>query len=518
MASADLVEELYCSICLEIFRNPVILTCGHNYCRTCIDPVLDKQEASGCFSCPQCREEFHDRSALCRNITLQNIAERFLSDQTPKKDLKSCTYCSVPANKFCLHCESSMCDHHLQVHSPSPEHILMDLSESLENTKCSIHKETLKYFCTLDSVCICVTCLKEQHRQHQTETIGEAFQKKTMEVRNVLEILTLKKSEIEETLRRLQQPKRETQRKITDERERLGLLFDVIRRQLDILERRVQGEIIRQGEKLSFPVCNLIEQLERNKRELSQKIRNVEELSKEADIVTVLQKQLSDYYYAEGEVGGDGCEEEVNSVGDLDQDVISETLLVGLSDIMSIVQDRLRPQKATELTLDLNTAANNLEISADLKGTTLSKEEQDRPDTPQRFLKCQVLSRRSLSSGIHFWEVLTSESGGWRFGMTYPSIPREGSESAIGDNNKSWCLRKFNNKHSVRHRGKDINLPYEIVSRKFRIYLDYEAGELTFYELGEPMRRLQTFNTTFTEPLYAALYVWGDKAWVRITT
>uniref|UniRef100_A0A8C5SXH4 RING-type domain-containing protein n=1 Tax=Laticauda laticaudata TaxID=8630 RepID=A0A8C5SXH4_LATLA len=29
-------EDLSCSICLELFSDPVILECGHNYCQVCI--------------------------------------------------------------------------------------------------------------------------------------------------------------------------------------------------------------------------------------------------------------------------------------------------------------------------------------------------------------------------------------------------------------------------------------------------------------------------------------------------
>uniref|UniRef100_A0A670HZ90 RING-type domain-containing protein n=1 Tax=Podarcis muralis TaxID=64176 RepID=A0A670HZ90_PODMU len=49
----DLFEEATCSICLEYFRDPVIIPeCGHNFCRSCLIQYWGKSEAKA--SCPEC--------------------------------------------------------------------------------------------------------------------------------------------------------------------------------------------------------------------------------------------------------------------------------------------------------------------------------------------------------------------------------------------------------------------------------------------------------------------------------
>ncbi|XP_073473164.1 nuclear factor 7, brain-like [Aquarana catesbeiana] len=148
MASADLRKELECYVCLNIYTDPVTLKCGHNFCRDCIGRVLDTQEGSGGYSCPECREEFQDRPALHRNITLRNIVESFLSAQPDqKKSGVFSTYCihtPVPAVISCLMCEASLCDNHLRVHSKSPEHVLCVPTTSLENRKCSVQHSHLQ--------------------------------------------------------------------------------------------------------------------------------------------------------------------------------------------------------------------------------------------------------------------------------------------------------------------------------------------------------------------------------------
>ena len=45
-------DDLYCSLCLDVFSAPCLTSCGHQYCSVCISPVV----ASG-GSCPVCREE-----------------------------------------------------------------------------------------------------------------------------------------------------------------------------------------------------------------------------------------------------------------------------------------------------------------------------------------------------------------------------------------------------------------------------------------------------------------------------
>ena len=55
-AGEDLRKELSCSICLDFFKEPVILKCGHNYCRCCI--LTHWEETGDVYSgyqCPQCR-------------------------------------------------------------------------------------------------------------------------------------------------------------------------------------------------------------------------------------------------------------------------------------------------------------------------------------------------------------------------------------------------------------------------------------------------------------------------------
>ncbi|OCT57094.1 hypothetical protein XELAEV_18004031mg [Xenopus laevis] len=188
-----------------------------------------------------------------------------------------------------------------------------------------------------------------------------------------------------------------------------------------------------------------------------------------------------------------------------------------LSEASERTIERLR-REATDLLLDINTAANNVSVSGDRKSASYSHTELHYPQTPERFQGPQVLCTRSFSSGRHYWEVEVSKTGDWRVGVTYPSIERGGDQSCIGYNNKSWCLCRWsiNNSYIMTHDSNNTKLPHILSCGRIRISLDYEAGRLSFHELSEPIRHLHTFTATFTEPLYIGCGVGGDGTWVRI--
>ncbi|XP_077327102.1 E3 ubiquitin-protein ligase TRIM39-like [Lithobates pipiens] len=511
MASANLRAELECSVCLNIYTDPVMLRCGHNFCRVCIGRVIDTQGGSGGYSCPECREKFPDRPALQRNITLCNIVENFLSARPHQEESGVfCTYCvdsPAPAVRSCLLCEVSLCDKHLRVHKKSPEHVLCDPTLSMESRKCSVHKKILEYYCTEDETCICVSCsLAGEHRGHQVEMLDEASEKKKKTLRNVLQKLLIKREETEERVQSLQEHRRKVEEEAAGDTERVTVLFRDLRRRLEDLEKRVLREISGRAERISISIRDL----EIKKEELSRKLRHIEELCNVTDPLTVLQESdtgdLCDTEDGDNE-DRERHEELLHDGGGLDVDGISHTLHT-LSDIIKEVNVSSYIQGAPDILLDVNTAHNKLHISDDRKTVSMSDRNQNYPETPERFWGYpQVLSSRSFSSGRHYWEMDVGGSDGWVVGMCYPSIDRRGGQSGIGNNKKSWGLYRNGDQYGVIHDSKRIPLPPNSSSNRVRIDLDYEVGQISFYDLCDPIRHLHTFTTTFTEPLHAGIGV-----------
>ncbi|XP_073457846.1 E3 ubiquitin/ISG15 ligase TRIM25-like [Aquarana catesbeiana] len=515
MAAADLRDELKCSICLNVYEDPLMLRCGHNFCSACMVNLFSSQEGSGGYSCPQCRMRFMKRPELQRNIALKNIAERFQSthpEEEPGAIL--CTYCinsSVPAVKTCVHCEASLCEGHVKVHKKSPEHVLIEPTTYLENRKCSKHKKILEYYCCEDSVCICMSCrLDGTHKGHQVESVDDAFEKKREKLRNVLGDLSSRKKKATRRIQTLLGHKDKVKRKAATFKKTVTNLFRDVHKKLDALEVRILHEGHRQKEEATNSVTDLIQHLEAEIDEFSNKITMAEKLYNIKDPLSLLEDNGTNKEVYEGLKG---TTREGNDVRDLHEGPTFKSLLKGLFDIVNRV--RLDTMQ-TDLELDADTAGKSMRVSEDLKTVTSTEISNNYPTTPRRFSINQVLCKTSFSSGRHYWEVETSKTGNWRIGVTYASIDTKGDQSAIGNNRKSWCLRRYKNKYSVMHGENEINVTQTFSNHNFGVYLDYEGGRLSFYEWSDPVGHIHTFHTTFTEPLHAAFLV--TDGFVKIMT
>ncbi|XP_068102624.1 E3 ubiquitin-protein ligase TRIM39-like [Hyperolius riggenbachi] len=512
MASASLGEELSCSICLSLYREPVTLTCGHSFCRDCIMTVLETQKASGkVYSCPECRAEYPNHPLVEKNRKLSNIVENFTAMQ--EKPEVRCTFCVdalVPAVKTCQQCETSMCVKHLAAHNQTVDHVLVEPTSSLQNKKCSSHKKLLEYYCTEDSTCLCVSCcLVGTHKGHQVELLEEASEKKKEELRHVLKNMAPKGRIYEEKIQSLQDHKRKAQEKAADEKKRVTALFEDIRRQLEVHEMKVLNEITRQEEQISQSVSDCIQHLETQGGELSRKMARIEKMCNMTDPIAVLQDPESD-------TADQDMEEPF--VQDLDDFLILLVLQKSVNELITQMKSQVEFSflKKADLLLDEDTAHNRLKLSDDFRTATESDTRHCRPNSWKRFTTyCQVMSSESFSSGRHYWEVEVSDDGDWEVGVSYPSIERQGDKSGVGDNNKSWSYHRYKDKHSASHDSGKKSLNPHSPCRRLGIYLDYEAGRLSFYQLDDPVSHLHTFTATFTEPLHAAFYL-DYKAWVKV--
>ncbi|XP_044160537.1 tripartite motif-containing protein 16-like [Bufo gargarizans] len=283
-------------------------------------------------------------------------------------------------------------------------------------------------------------------------------------------------------------------------------------------EKKALSEISRQEDKIVSQISDLIKKLEIEDDELSRMMGHVEEMCHVTDPIRFLQE--SDITVCgRGDVedtGGDGGEG--RSEDDLDEVLISLTLHRSMRDIVTNVTSELGLH-VPDILLDEDTAHRHVKISEDRKTATEEEDEereQDRPESPGSFLYWdQVLIRCGLSSGRHYWEVEWNQIGTCGIGLSYPSIERKGDESGIGCNDKSWCLEMSGAGCAVYHRSVRSPLSVDTTCPRLGVYLDYEAGRLSFYQLCDPMRHLHIFTASFSQPLHVAFYV-RDGASVRI--
>ncbi|XP_041100076.1 tripartite motif-containing protein 16-like [Polyodon spathula] len=157
-----------------------------------------------------------------------------------------------------------------------------------------------------------------------------------------------------------------------------------------------------------------------------------------------------------------------------------------------------------QLTLDPNTAHRELCLSEGNRKVTRRRETQrSADDHPERFdIWAQVLCREGLSGARCYWEIEWSR-GAASIGVTYKGISRKGGDCscALGFNDKSWSLFCSDFSYTAWHNNNKtaITAPR---SPRIGVYLDFNAGTLSFYGVSDTMTLLHRFQTTFTEPLY----------------
>ncbi|KAL0153565.1 hypothetical protein M9458_051179 [Cirrhinus mrigala] len=169
---------------------------------------------------------------------------------------------------------------------------------------------------------------------------------------------------------------------------------------------------------------------------------------------------------------------------------------------------------AVNLTLDPNTANNHLILSEDKRKMRHVKEPQLYPDHPERFeLYEQILCKESLTERC-YWEAERSGMAA-DIAVTYKGIKRKaGSNCWFGYSDKTWSLYCSANEFTVWHNNMSRNIPVRSsIHNRVGVYLDWSAGTLSFYSVSDThtLTHLHTFNTTFTEPLYAGFRVYDKE-------
>ncbi|TKS72853.1 E3 ubiquitin/ISG15 ligase TRIM25 [Collichthys lucidus] len=164
-----------------------------------------------------------------------------------------------------------------------------------------------------------------------------------------------------------------------------------------------------------------------------------------------------------------------------------------------------------ELTLDPNTVNTLLLLSEGNRKVTIMRQPQSYSSHPDRFTAYpQVLSRERLT-GRCYWEV--ERRGGVHVAVAYKNISRAGrsDECFFGFNDKSWTLHCDTNSYNFWYNSVQTPVSGPRSSR-VGVYLDHRAGILSFYSVSETMTLLHRVQTTFTQPLYAGLYVYEESS------
>ncbi|XP_029767880.1 E3 ubiquitin-protein ligase TRIM39-like, partial [Terrapene carolina triunguis] len=151
------------------------------------------------------------------------------------------------------------------------------------------------------------------------------------------------------------------------------------------------------------------------------------------------------------------------------------------------------------VTLDPDTANPYLVLSEDRKRVRDGDEEQALPDNPERFdTYPEVLGAEGFTGGRHYWEVEVGDKPDWILGVCRDSVSRK-EDNDISPEDGYWVVGLWDggNKALTFPR---TPLPVRIRPSRVGIFLDYEAGEVAFYNVTD-RSHLFTFTDTFSGTL-----------------
>uniref|UniRef100_A0A8C7IYK9 NACHT, LRR and PYD domains-containing protein 12-like n=1 Tax=Oncorhynchus kisutch TaxID=8019 RepID=A0A8C7IYK9_ONCKI len=187
-------------------------------------------------------------------------------------------------------------------------------------------------------------------------------------------------------------------------------------------------------------------------------------------------------------------------------------------------ENRMKPglrKYVCDLTLDPNTVNRLLSLSEENRKVTCRRKKQPYPDHPERFENCEQVMCREGLTGRCYWEVEWSGRGAGIV-VTYKGISRRegGNDCGLGWNGKYWSLVCTDNRYYAWHNKNRTTIDVRPSSpHRVGVYLDWPAGTLSFYRASsDTLTHLITFTSTFTEPLYPGIRVWGDGSSVSIIT
>ena len=206
MAAKELkkaADNLACSVCYQVFKNPKYLPCYHSFCEECLDKIQKESK----ITCPECRQEATVPTggvkALPNNFLINRLVdELIIKRKVDGEEEVQCDRCEEadPVVSFCLDCGGEFlchfCHESHKRDKRSRGHKILPLAELRSNKDalqikakippCKEHDYELKHYCETCDQLVCLYCTMKAHSNHSHDTVKNMAEKH----RNELEKIT----------------------------------------------------------------------------------------------------------------------------------------------------------------------------------------------------------------------------------------------------------------------------------------------------------------------------------------
>uniref|UniRef100_A0A6I8NA71 B30.2/SPRY domain-containing protein n=1 Tax=Ornithorhynchus anatinus TaxID=9258 RepID=A0A6I8NA71_ORNAN len=142
-------------------------------------------------------------------------------------------------------------------------------------------------------------------------------------------------------------------------------------------------------------------------------------------------------------------------------------------------------------TLDPDTAFRLLVLSEDRKRATVGYKLQDLPNNPERFTgSAGVRGHESFTSRRHCWAVEVGEATVWSLGVCRENVRRKW-EISESPTDGFWAVKEDDGEYWALTSPR-VPLPLTTSPSRVVVYLDFEAGDVSFYS-GTDGSHIYTF-------------------------